>query len=100
MLLLITLASSPVTERGIGGALALRVGPLLKKATHGCASNCSADHLVPQQINRLSISPDKRFLAAAGNGTVKLYDIAASAAGSGGANVGPVRAFVLRSYDL
>lgn len=45
----------------------------------------------PQQVNRLSISPDKRFLAAAGNGTVKLYDIAATAAGSGGANVGPVR---------
>lgn len=43
-----------------------------------------------QQVNRLAISPDKRFLAAAGNGTVKLYDIATSAAGSGGANVGPV----------
>lgn len=43
-------------------------------------------------MNRLAISPDKRFLAAAGNGTVKLYDIATSASGSGGANVGPVRA--------
>ena len=43
------------------------------------------------QVNRLAISPDKRFLAAAGNGTVKLYDIAASASGAGGANVGPVR---------
>lgn len=43
-----------------------------------------------QQVNKLAISPDKRFLAAAGNGTVKLYDIATSAAGSGGANVGPV----------
>lgn len=42
-------------------------------------------------MNRLAISPDKRFLAAAGNGTVKLYDIATSAGGSGGANVGPVR---------
>ncbi|KAI5479197.1 hypothetical protein MNV49_004058 [Pseudohyphozyma bogoriensis] len=42
------------------------------------------------QVNRLSISPDKRFLAAGGNGTVKLYDIATSAAGSGGANVGPL----------
>ncbi|ORY59903.1 WD40-repeat-containing domain protein [Leucosporidium creatinivorum] len=42
------------------------------------------------QVNRLSISPDKRFLAAAGNGTVKLYDIAATASGSGGANVGPL----------
>lgn len=52
-----------------------------------------ANHFKPsQQVNRLSISPDKRFLAAAGNGTVKLYDIAATAAGSGGANVGPVRA--------
>lgn len=27
------------------------------------------------QVNRLSISPDKRFLAAAGNLNVKLYDI-------------------------
>lgn len=27
------------------------------------------------QVNRLSISPDKRFLAAAGNQHVKLYDI-------------------------
>lgn len=43
-----------------------------------------------QQVNKLAISPDKRFLAAAGNGTVKLYDIATSAASSGGANVGPV----------
>lgn len=42
------------------------------------------------QVNRLAISPDKRFLAAAGNGTVKLYDIATSAAGTGGANVGPL----------
>ncbi|KAL8280696.1 hypothetical protein RQP46_007019 [Phenoliferia psychrophenolica] len=42
------------------------------------------------QVNRLAISPDKRFLAAAGNGTVKLYDIATSASGSGGANVGPL----------
>ncbi|KAK4052259.1 TOR complex subunit lst8 [Microbotryomycetes sp. JL221] len=42
------------------------------------------------QVNRLSISPDKRFLAAAGHGTVKLYDIAATAAGTGGANVGPL----------
>lgn len=50
----------------------------------------STDTLL-QQVNRLAISPDKRFLAAAGNGTVKLYDIATSAAGTGGANVGPVR---------
>ncbi|KAM0792009.1 hypothetical protein ACM66B_007120 [Microbotryomycetes sp. NB124-2] len=42
------------------------------------------------QVNRLSISPDKRFLAAAGHGTVKLYDIAATASGAGGANVGPL----------
>lgn len=42
-----------------------------------------------QQVNRLAISPDKRYLAAAGNGTIKLYDIAASAAGTSGANVGP-----------
>lgn len=27
------------------------------------------------QVNRLCISPDKRFLAAAGHHTVKLYDI-------------------------
>ncbi|SCZ91477.1 BZ3500_MvSof-1268-A1-R1_Chr1-2g01435 [Microbotryum saponariae] len=42
------------------------------------------------QVNRLKISPDKRYLAAAGNGTVKLYDIATSAAGVGGANVPPL----------
>ncbi|BGP36105.1 TOR complex subunit lst8 [Rhodotorula kratochvilovae] len=41
------------------------------------------------QPNRLSISPDKRFLAVAGVGTVKLYDIAASAAASTG-NVAPL----------
>lgn len=56
--------------------------------------------LCPQQVNRLSISPDKRYLAAAGNGTVKLYDIATSAAGSGGANVGPVRALVHPSLRI
>jgi len=27
------------------------------------------------QVNRLAISPDKRYLAAAGHHTVKLYDI-------------------------
>lgn len=43
-----------------------------------------------QQPNRLAISPDKRFLAVAGVGTVKLYDIAASAAASSG-NIAPVR---------
>lgn len=42
-------------------------------------------------MNRLAISPDKRFLAAAGNGTVKLYDIATSASASANTNVGPVR---------
>ncbi|GAA6054973.1 hypothetical protein JCM3770_004077 [Rhodotorula araucariae] len=41
------------------------------------------------QPNRLAISPDKRFLAVAGVGTVKLYDIAASAAASTG-NVAPL----------
>lgn len=51
-----------------------------------------------QQVNRLSISPDKRFLAAAGNGTVKLYDIAATAAGTGGANVGPVSDAAMGHY--
>lgn len=30
------------------------------------------------QVNRLCISPDKRFLAAAGHHTVKLYDIKSS----------------------
>ncbi|GAA5843717.1 hypothetical protein JCM11251_003473 [Rhodosporidiobolus azoricus] len=41
------------------------------------------------QPNRLAISPDKRFLAVAGVGTVKLYDIPTSAAASN-ANVGPL----------
>ncbi|CEQ38614.1 SPOSA6832_00060 [Sporobolomyces salmonicolor] len=41
------------------------------------------------QPNRLAISPDKRFLAVAGVGTVKLYDIPTSAAASS-ANVGPL----------
>ncbi|KAM0752112.1 WD40 repeat-like protein [Meredithblackwellia eburnea MCA 4105] len=42
------------------------------------------------QVNKLAISPDKRFLAAGGNTTVKLYDIATSASGQGGANAGPL----------
>ncbi len=33
------------------------------------------------QVNRLCISPDKRFLAAGGHGTVKLYDINSSSPG-------------------
>ncbi|GAA5852635.1 hypothetical protein JCM5353_005887 [Sporobolomyces roseus] len=41
------------------------------------------------QPNKLAISPDKRFLAVAGVGTVKLYDIPTSAAASS-ANVGPL----------
>lgn len=41
------------------------------------------------QPNRLAISPDKRFLAAAGVGTVKLYDVAQSAAASS-TNVAPL----------
>ncbi|KWU42598.1 WD40 repeat-like protein [Rhodotorula sp. JG-1b] len=41
------------------------------------------------QPNRLAISPDKRFLAAAGVNTVKLYDVAQSAAASS-TNVAPL----------
>ncbi|GAA5886612.1 hypothetical protein JCM3774_003681, partial [Rhodotorula dairenensis] len=41
------------------------------------------------QPNRLAISPDKRFLAAAGVNTVKLYDVAHSAAASS-TNVAPL----------
>lgn len=28
-----------------------------------------------QQLNRIAISPDKRFIAAAGNQSVKIYDL-------------------------
>ena len=38
------------------------------------------------QVNRLEITPDKQFLAAAGNPTIRLYSIAGG--GGGGAGVG------------
>ena len=41
-----------------------------------------------QQVNRLAISPDKRLIAAAGNQTIKLYDIQAQA--QPGGNIAPV----------
>lgn len=41
-----------------------------------------------QQVNRLAISPDKRHIAAAGNQTIKLYDITAQP--QPGGNIPPV----------
>lgn len=41
-----------------------------------------------QQVNRLAISPDKRLIAAAGNQSIKLYDITAQA--QPGGNIPPV----------
>ena len=34
-----------------------------------------ADKLSLQQVNRLEITPDKRFLAAAGNSHIRLFDV-------------------------
>lgn len=51
-----------------------------------------------QQVNRLAISPDKRFIAAAGNNKVRLFDVqhsgapAGSQPGSGGGS-SPIATF-------
>ncbi|RDI85227.1 hypothetical protein Vi05172_g4578 [Venturia inaequalis] len=45
------------------------------------------------QVNRLCISPDKRYLAAAGHHTIKLYDIKSS-------NPGPVLTFEGHSNNI
>lgn len=42
------------------------------------------------QVNRLTISPDKRILAAAGNHHVRLYDIQMSGGGGGGGGGNPI----------
>ena len=83
-------------SRSCASARSLLVVPLRsfsKREARSASSNgnaADASHAPVQQPNRLAISPDKRFLAVAGVGTVKLYDIAASAAASSG-NIAPVR---------
>ncbi|KAH8919386.1 WD40 repeat-like protein [Atractiella rhizophila] len=42
------------------------------------------------QVNKLAISPDKRFLAAAGNSSVRIFDVATAGLG-GSAHHSPVR---------
>jgi G protein beta subunit-like protein len=50
--------------------------PLRRRFWEALSGICSRTIQHPDsQVNRLCISPDKRFLAAAGHHTVKLYDI-------------------------
>ena len=50
---------------------------VLRRACHADSSMChAATHAWPSQVNKIEISTDKAYLAAGGNPSIRLFDIA------------------------